>query len=68
MDRYKFLDLLPCLDVELKLIGHPVSGGCWLIYENILTIMITITIVIIEYDYDCDFIAIIITIVVQYIF
>lgn len=25
VDRYKFLDLLPCTDVELKLIGHPAS-------------------------------------------
>ena len=25
VDRYKFQDLLPCSDVELKLMGHPVS-------------------------------------------
>jgi len=29
VDRYKFMDLLPCSEVELKLIGHPVSGGGW---------------------------------------
>ena len=24
VDRYKYLDLMPCTDVELKLMGHPV--------------------------------------------
>ena len=24
VDRYKYLDLMPCSDVELKLMGHPV--------------------------------------------
>ncbi len=25
VDRYKYMDLLPCSDVEMKMIGHPVS-------------------------------------------
>ncbi len=29
VDRYKFLDLLPCSDVELKLIGHPVRSSLY---------------------------------------
>ena len=26
VDRYKYFDLMPCSNVELKLMGHPVSS------------------------------------------
>lgn len=31
VDRYKYLDLMPCSDVELKLMGHPVRSFLFLV-------------------------------------
>ena len=33
VDRYKYLNLFPCSDLELKLMGHPVSCNGY--YSNI---------------------------------